>query len=78
MDFGLIGLLFFLYLFSFLIKLKKENDLYYGNNVFLNSFLIGTIVGFTAHLGVNALYVIFLFLGLALAARKILSESIQK
>ena len=74
MDLGFLGILFFIALFRFILKLKKHNSLYYRNNVILNSFLIGAITGFVAHIGNNALYQIFLFSGLAIAAINVLSE----
>jgi hypothetical protein len=69
MDLGLFGIIYFLFLFFDVINVKGNIN---GENVYLNSFLIGTIVGFTANLGNGALYQIFLFYGLSLAAKNVI------
>jgi hypothetical protein len=72
MDLGILGLIYFFYLLKNIKKLNNFNKIY--NNVYLNSYLIGVIVAFIAHIGNNALYQIFLFLGLALAAYNIMIQ----
>lgn len=71
MDLGILGLLFFWSIYRYVIRLKNSNK--FNNDIYLNSYLIGTIVGFLSHIGNNGLYQIFLFLGLSIAAYKILS-----
>lgn len=73
MDLGLLGLVFFLMLFNNLNHLKKLNEQFFNNPV-LNSYLIGAVTGFLGHLGNNAMYQIFLFSGLALAAYNVLEN----
>lgn len=75
MDLGILGLLFFLFLLNNISKLRNFNKHY--NNIYLNSYLIGAIVAFLAHIGNNALYQIFLFLGLALAAYNIMLRELN-
>jgi hypothetical protein len=72
LDLGLIGLMFFFLLFRELITIKNINATY--NNIYLNSYIIGSITGFLAHIGNNALYQIFLFYGLTLAAYNIMTR----
>ncbi|TAJ08645.1 hypothetical protein DMA11_21185 [Marinilabiliaceae bacterium JC017] len=73
MDLGLLGLLFFFSIYRYVIQLKNYNK--YHNDVILNSYLIGIIVGFLSHIGNNGLYQIFLFLGLSIAAYSIIQNN---
>ena len=72
LDMGFIGLIYFLSLFQRLIKLKNTNKYY--NDIIFNSYLIGAFIGFLAHLGNNALYQIFLFTGLSIAAWNVITK----
>lgn len=70
MDLGILGLLFFWSIYRYVIRLRNSNKT--ENDIYLNSYLIGTLVGFLSHIGNNGLYQIFLFLGLSIAAYKII------
>ncbi|TRX70556.1 O-antigen ligase family protein [Carboxylicivirga sp. M1479] len=76
MDLGLLGFLFFFSIYNYINKLKNDNKFY--NNIILNSYLIGGIVGFLTHIGNNGLYQIFLFLGLSMAAYNVIIVSQSK
>jgi hypothetical protein len=77
LDLGLLGLVIFLVIFSNLIRIRNFNKKYF-NDPILNSYLIGAITGFLAHMGNNALYQIFLFTGLAIAAYNVLERKIYE
>lgn len=71
MDLGILGLIFFWSIFRYIIRLRNSNK--FNNNVYLNSYLIGAVIGYLSHIGNNGLYQIFLFLGLSIAAYKVMS-----
>ncbi|MBS2212121.1 hypothetical protein KEM09_11945 [Carboxylicivirga mesophila] len=72
MDLGILGFLFFFSVYRYVNRLKNYNKTY--NDVILNSYLIGTVVGFLTHIGNNGLYQIFLFLGLSVAAYRVIQQ----
>lgn len=75
LDLGFLGIFVFLMIFSNILHLRNLNKRFFDNPV-LNSYLIGAVAGFLAHIGNNALYQMFLFLGLALAAYNVLENKL--
>jgi hypothetical protein len=73
LDLGILGIFIFLVMFNNILTLRNINSQFF-NSPILNSYLIGAVTGFLAHLGNNALYQIFLFTGLALAAYNVLEN----
>jgi hypothetical protein len=73
LDLGILGYIIFLMIFRNILHLRNLNKQFFNSHI-LNSYLIGAVAGFLAHFGNNALYQMFLFLGLALAAYNVLAN----